>query len=149
MFLPPSGSWDRRRGLVRSEKLGTSPRRVPRPVQERGRLRHGHRIGLAALPQYLIHAALLPIRPRRTYATTFSQSPPERPRYRDGAMRDPVYGLPRTQLLGNSVNRPEATLKLLDASRSPRPTPGRSLRPPPIHPGLPCSASAQGTPCRR
>src|SRR5215218_3091662 len=62
MFLPPSGSWDRRRGLVRSEKLGTSPRRVPRPVQERGRLRHGHRIGLADLPQYLIHAALLPIR---------------------------------------------------------------------------------------
>jgi hypothetical protein len=76
IFLPPSGSWDRR-GLVRSEKLGTSPRRVPRPVQERGRLRHGHRIGLADLPQYLIHATLLPIRPRRTYATTVSQSPPE------------------------------------------------------------------------
>src|SRR5215208_4084198 len=50
--------------------------------------------------------------------------------------------LPRTP-----VNRPEATLKALDASRALRPTQGRSLLPPPSHPAPPCSASVQRTPC--
>ena len=47
----------------------------------------------------------------------------------------------------NKVAKPEATLKPLDASRALAPTLGRSLLPPPIRPGPPCSASGQGTPC--
>src|SRR5215218_9100376 len=131
MFLPPSGSWDRRRGLVRSEKLGTSPRRVPRPVQERGRLRHGHRIGLADLPQYLIHAALLPIRPRRTYATTVSQSPP-------GGLWQPDLGLappappppsqgPLVPLCGPLPSRLEPQRGALLSAGSPDPQPTCAL----------------------
>jgi hypothetical protein len=49
--------------------------------------------------------------------------------------------LPRT-----SVNRPEARLRPLDASRALPPTQGRSLLLPPIRPAPPCSASVQGTP---
>src|SRR5215218_5913843 len=63
---------------------------------------------------------------------------------------DPIhnvgYGLPRTPLPRTPVNRPEATLKPLDASRALPPTQGRSLLPPPIRPAPPYSASVQGTP---
>src|SRR5215213_1498962 len=44
------------------------------------------------------------------------------------------------------VNRPEATLKPLVASRALPPTQGRSRLPPPIRPAPPCSANVQGTP---
>src|SRR5215207_2686973 len=44
------------------------------------------------------------------------------------------------------VNRPDATLQPLDASRALRPTQARSRLPPPSHPAQPCSATVPGTP---
>jgi hypothetical protein len=68
--------------------------------------------------------------------------PPDRPA--GGHRVSP--GHDRTSLPSTPVNRPEAPLKPLDASRALPPSQGRSLRPLPIRPAPPCSASVQETP---